>query len=80
MLGDIFEFDWASDADLIFCNSTCFTPPMMEQIYQKALASKKGSWFLTMSKKLPHAETLTDINESAESEQIHWELIVAIRL
>ena len=36
VLGDIFALEWA-DADMVFCNSTCFSGVMMENIYQKSL-------------------------------------------
>ena len=32
VLGDIFALEWA-ETDMLFCNSTCFGLPMMEQIY-----------------------------------------------
>ena len=51
----MFEIEW-HDADMLFANSTCYTVPMMETIYQQSLKCKKGSWFVTMSKRLPHAE------------------------
>ena len=77
VLGDIYEHDWA-DADMIFCNSTCFSMDMMERIYEKTLTVKKGTWFVTMSKRLPHAEKVTE-GEPA-SDDLHWEFILAIKL
>ena len=32
VLDDIFNQQWA-DADMVFCNSTCFSGEMMERIY-----------------------------------------------
>lgn len=55
VLGDIFGHDW-HDADLLFVNSTCFTNLMMDQIYMKSARCKKGSWFITLSKRLPYAD------------------------
>jgi hypothetical protein len=40
---------------------------MMERIYQQSLKCKKGTWFVTMSKRLPHATTKKS-NEPLESE------------
>ena len=51
---------------------------MMEQVYQKSLGAKKGSWFLNTSNRLPHAETINA--ENAERDDIHWEFILAIKL
>ena len=63
---------------MIFANSTCFSAPMMEQIYQTALKCKKGTWFVTMSKRLPHAEKVEE--GTAPSADLHWEFILAIKL
>ena len=54
ILGDMYEQNW-HEADMIFANSTCFTVPMMERIYQQSLKCKRGTWFVTMSKRLPYA-------------------------
>ena len=51
---------------------------MMEQIYNMALKCKKGSWFATMSKRLPYAEVINDENPARDD--IHWEFILAIKL
>ena len=75
--GDVFAMDW-SDADMIFCNSTCFSADMMEQLYQQTLKVKKGTWFVTMSKRLPHAEKISE--ENPASEGLHWEFILSIKL
>ena len=77
VLGDIFAIEWA-DADMIFCNSTCFTAVMMENIYQNAIKCKKGSWFVTMSKRLPNAEKINP--GEIPRENLHWEFILAIKL
>ena len=77
VLGDIYEHDW-SDTDFFFCNSTCFNNAMMVEIYEKSLKAKKGSWFMTMSKRLPGAENIDDENPARDD--IHWEFILAIKL
>lgn len=51
---------------------------MMEQIYQKSLKAKKGTWFMTMTKRLPHAETINEENPARDD--IYWEHILAIKL
>ena len=80
MLGDIFSYDWA-DADFIFCNSTCFTNEMMERIYEQSLKAKKGTWFATMSKKLPHVEFYGIApNNQKKGQAVHWEFILAVKL
>ena len=71
------EYEWA-DADMFFCASTCMTNDLMEQISQKAKAAKKGSWFLTLSKTLPHAETISEENPARED--LHWEIILSVDL
>ena len=63
---------------MVFCNSTCFTNEMMERIYQTALKCKKGTWFVTMSKRLPHAERYDPIN--FPEEECLWEFIMPIKL
>ena len=73
----MFEVPW-SDSDMVFANSTCFGGDMMEQIYQKSLKCKKGTWFVTMSKRLPHAEKVGQ--GETPSNNLHWEFILAIKL
>ena len=75
--GDMFEIVW-HDADMIFANSTCFNAPMMEQIYQQSLKCKRGTWFVTMSKRLPHADKINA--EGPPNPDLHWEFILAIKL
>ena len=77
VLGDIYEHDW-SDSDMIFCNSTCFPQEMMDRIYEKTLKCKKGTWFVTMSKKLPNAEKVNP--GQPVDENLHWEFILAVKL
>ena len=75
--GDILEIDW-HDADMIFCNSTCFGASLMQSIYEKTLKCKKGTWFVTMSKRLPHAEKIHQ--DAPSNPDLHWEFILAIKL
>ena len=77
VLGDMFAIEW-HQADMVFANSTCFDITMMETIYQQSLKCKKGTFFVTMSKRLPHAEKI-GANDGAR-EDLHWEFILAIKL
>ena len=40
--------------------------------------AKKGTWFVTMSKRLPNAEKINP--EDTPSDDLHWEFILAIKL
>ena len=75
--GDLFLHEW-ENADMIFCNSTCFPEEMMEQIYQKSLKCQKGTWFVTMSKKLPHARPYRE--NMPDNSTSHWDHIRSISL
>lgn len=77
VLGDIFEIEW-HDVDMLFCNSTCFSATMMQTIYERTLKCKKGTWFVTMSKRLPHTEKVE--NGKPLSPDTQWEFIIAIKL
>eukprot|EP01042_Synura_sphagnicola_P009429 gene9429-12100_t len=44
--------DWR-DADVVFINSTCYDEPLMSKIADLAVGMKKGSFFLTLTKRLP---------------------------
>jgi hypothetical protein len=50
--GDFLKYDW-SGANLIFANSTCFSPELMKSLSTKADELKKGAFFVTFTKKLP---------------------------
>jgi hypothetical protein len=50
--GDFLQSDW-SDASLLFANSTCFSPDLMESLSVKADEVKVGAYFITFTKKLP---------------------------
>jgi hypothetical protein len=51
--GDFLQLDW-SDASLLFANSTCFSPDLMESLAIKAEEIKVGTFFITFTKKLPN--------------------------
>ncbi len=44
--------DWR-DADVIFINSTCYDEALMNKISDLAMGMKKGSFFITLTKRLP---------------------------
>ena len=75
--GDMYLHDWHT-ADMVFCNSTCFNLRMMEKIYEQSLKCNRGTWFVTMSKKLPNAERVRKGTEPRSD--LHWEFILAIKL
>ena len=54
-LGDIITDDW-SDADFIIANSTCFSEGLMQAMAKSSAKCKKGSWFVTLTKRLPTAD------------------------
>ena len=64
--------DW-SMADLVLANSTCFDMYLMKQIDEKSKSMKKGSIFVTLTKKLPSAEPLRDDPDR------EWEFIYSIK-
>lgn len=53
--GDIFDVevcDWAADASLCFCATTCFDRPLMERLVRTASRCSVGTWFITWTKEL----------------------------
>ena len=50
--GDFLKYDWSS-CNLIFANSTCFSPELMKNLSGKADELKQGAFFITFTKKLP---------------------------
>ena len=53
--GDIFDhtlWDWAADAALIMCTTTCFDRLMMQRLVKAASRCAKGTWCITWSKEL----------------------------
>ncbi|CAM9513142.1 unnamed protein product [Ectocarpus sp. 6 AP-2014] len=56
-LGDALDMnvcDW-SDATVVFANSTCFDDALMRRLASAATALKKGTIFITLTKRLPAA-------------------------
>jgi hypothetical protein len=49
---DFLEQDW-SESSLVFANSTCFSTDLMKKLSKKADELKKGTFFVTFTKKLP---------------------------
>lgn len=74
----MFEIEWAN-ADFILGNLCCFSEQIMEQLYQKSLLCKKGTYFLTTGKRLPHAEKVKP-EEPIVDENLEWEHILAVKL
>ena len=63
--GDCTNFisiDW-SDADVCFTNSTCFDDVLMGAIAKQAVNMKKGSFFISLTKRLPSNEFKVIENE-----------------
>jgi hypothetical protein len=50
--GDFLEHSWA-DATFIFANSTCFSAELMNKLAKKSSELRKGTIFVTFTKKLP---------------------------
>ncbi len=74
--GDLLEFDWWNQADLVLANSTCFDFSLMKLIATKASLMKPGSWMITMTKKLPTADPLY----TREKEDRDWECLMSIKM
>ena len=55
LLGDMFQVEW-HDSDFIFANLCLFNVDLMQKVYSRSLKCKKGTWFVTTAKRLPHAE------------------------
>ena len=73
----MFAIEW-HESDLIFCASSCLNATIMKGIYEKSLKCKKGTWFITTSKKLPHAAKINP--DEPPPDNLHWELILALKL
>ncbi len=73
---DLLKFDWWSDSDLVLANSTCFDYILMNDIAERASRMKKGSWMITLTKKLPSADP---IYERDPSKRI-WECVLSIKM
>ena len=60
--GNFLEHDW-SHASFIFANSTCFSTELMSSLSQKAEELKKGTIFVTFTKKLPNLSENWEIRD-----------------
>jgi len=49
--GDLLKIDWAN-ADLAFCNSTCFDQELIDKVSEKAELMKPGSFFISFTRRL----------------------------
>lgn len=65
------KYDW-SNCDFVLANSTCFDMDLMQKIADKASLMKKGSWVLTLTKRLPSA----DIKDESRRE---WDCVYSIK-
>jgi hypothetical protein len=74
--GDLLEYDWWSEADLVIANSTCFDFILMQNIAEKASLMKKGSWMITLTKKLPTADPIY----VRDPEEREWECVLSIKM
>lgn len=74
--GDILEFDWWTTSDLVLANSTCFDLSLMLKIAEKASLMKKGSWMITLTKKLPTADPLY----TRDPDFRDWECVLSIKM
>lgn len=68
--------DW-SKTDLVLANSTCFDYNFMQNICEKAKSLKKGSWFLTITKRLPTSDNFL---VTEEKDNRDWECVLSIKL
>jgi hypothetical protein len=74
--GDLLEFDWWSEADLVLANSTCFEFNLMLEISERASKMKKGSWMITLTKKLPSADPIHERDPLKRD----WECVLSIKM
>jgi hypothetical protein len=51
--GDFLQSDWSS-ASFVFANSTCFSAELMQQLSKKSEELKKGTIFVTFTKRIPN--------------------------
>ena len=74
--GDLLEYDWWNTADLVLANSTCFEYTLMRLIAEKADRMKKGSWMITLTKKLPTADPIYERDPSKRT----WECVLSLKM
>ena len=72
--GDMLEFDW-SMADIVLANSTCFDMSLMNRVAEKARLLKKGSFMITLTKKLPTSDPLV-VKEASNRD---WDCVYSIK-
>jgi hypothetical protein len=61
--GSFFENDW-SDANMVYVCSTCFSKDIVDEIFEKSIFLKKGSFFVNTDQEMPehlkeHFESIT---------------------
>lgn len=74
--GDLLNYDWWSETDIVLANSTCFEFNLMLKIAEKASLMKIGSWMITLTKKLPTADPMHQRNEELRD----WECVLSIKM
>jgi len=47
--GDIMDCPWQDDSDICLVNCTCFSEPLMQQVYEKSRDMKKHSFLICIS-------------------------------
>lgn len=62
-------------ADIVLANSTCFDIELMQKISDLATQMKKGSWILTLTKKLP----ASDPNIVRDDNKREWECVLSVK-
>ena len=74
-LGDILRANW-SEADFIVANSTCFSEDLMQGMAEAASKCKKGSWFVTLTKRLP----TSDVKYGEDKKEWNCELSIKLKM
>ena len=75
--GNILEAEWG-EGDLIFIASLLFGSPFMQQIHEKSLKCKKGSWLITLGARLPNSEFI--FPDLPFNPDMHWQVMFMGRL
>jgi hypothetical protein len=71
--GELLE-NWNKDADFVLANSTCFENELLMELAKKCSELKKGTWMLTLTKKLPSCESGWIEGKPAE-----WECVLSVK-
>jgi hypothetical protein len=74
--GDFLENNWWTEADVVLANSTCYDMALMRRIGEKASLMRKGSWMISLTKKLPNADPL----QCREAANRDWECVLSIKM